>query len=460
MTTGQSKTIFGTVVHKYLSQSLIGICLTTMFIAPLKAQSTQILDPPPNSCGLSSSPPPILDQAQDIRDTRSVGPPEWGELENQCKINAVWQLAQEMSDLEPSPKPKHTAQDAADFQPTTQLNGEVVFALIYANGNRPTEVSTQPSLGSRLRLDIETSFTGEDQLRFRLQSTNLARLDDLFETNMARLAIQGEDQNQIELNRLDYSFPISDRTDLFIPIVGGSISDIADPLNPAFSSSGEGALSRFGQRNPLYRQGSGAGIGISHDLSDRTNLSAGYLSNAENLLPDQNTAAFAQLTVEPTDTTKLGLLYVYAFNGLDTGTGTQQANDPFEGQSDAISSHSVGLQATTNLTSQLVLSGWLGWTRAIATDLNTPDTDILNGALTLGYLDLLGEGNQAGLIIGYPPQLLNPEEPIATSLHLELFYKIQMNKQITVTPGIVVITNPEQSQSPLTIGVIRTTFRF
>ena len=436
-----------------------------------------------SSDSIACLPTPFTDVPQDLDDSRSAAlpafslqpnmgghpplvntlPPELGGRGDQCSITPVWQLAQKNSEFQPKPKSESRSQETIEFQPTTQLSGEVVFAFIYATGDHPTEDSSRPNLGSRLRLDLETSFTGEDQLRLRLQSTNVAGLDDVFETDMARLAIQGEDQSQVELSRLDYSFPIGENTKVFIPIVGGSISDIADPLNPLFSGSGQGAISRFGQRNPLYRQGGGAGIGVSHDLSDLINLSAGYLSDAENLLPDQNTVAFAQVTVEPTNTINLGLLYAYAFNGLDSGTGSEQANDPFDDQSDAIASHSVGLQASARLTPQLMLSGWAGWTRAIATDLpNTPEADILNWAVTLGYLDWLGEGNQLGLVVGYPPQTLAVQDQTASSLHLELSYKIQMKEYISITPGLIMVTNPETdpNRSSIITGAIRTTFRF
>jgi hypothetical protein len=385
-------------------------------------------------------------------------PPQSSEIKKLGRVTPVWQLEQAEPDVTVKTQPERQSNETPAFQPITRLRGEAVFAFIYATGDRSPEASFHPNFGSRLRLDLETSFTGEDQLRLRLQSTNVARLDDVFDTDRARLAIQGEDQGQVELSRLDYQFPLGDRTDLIIPIVGGSISDIADPLNPLLSSSGQGSLSRFGQRNPLYRQGGGTGLGIRHQVSDRLNLSWGYLSEAQNLLPDQNTVAFTQLTLAPTNTVSLGLLYIYAFNGLDTGTGSQLASDPFD--SDAISSHSVGLQASANITPQLVLSGWAGWTRAIATDLpHTPEADILNWAVILGYQDLLGEGNQAALVIGSPPEILNNATP--APLHVELSYKIQMNEHISVTPGLIIVTHPEEgAPASMITGVIRTTFRF
>lgn len=380
--------------------------------------------------------------------------PDASALGQQVPTTPVWKLAQPEVVLLPVNPDPQVSDSSRTIQPITKLSGEAVFSLLYPTGD--AEESTRVNLGNRIRLNIETSFSGEDQLRLRLQTVNVAELDEVFDTDLARLAIQGDDEDEFDLSRLDYRFPLGDRTTVTIPVVGGSVSDIADAINPVFDSSGNGSLSRFGQRNPIFRQGGGAGIGISHELNDQLNLSVGYLSNADNLLLDEDTVAFAQLAIEPTDTVNLGLLYSYGVNSLDTGTGTAIANDPFEGQSDAITSHSVGLQASANLTPDLVLSGWAGWTRAIATDLpDNPESDILNWAMTLGYLDFLGEGNQAGLVIGQPPQVLESQPP----LHVELSYKIQMQDYLTITPGIVV-TQSETPASPIVTGVIRSTFQF
>lgn len=381
-------------------------------------------------------------------------------------IIPVWQL--EATD---SPVPEIQeesvildSEEATDTVSKTELSGEAVFSGIQAAGDRPNSaVPIRPSFGNRIRLNIETSFSGEDRLRLRLQTTNIAELNEVFETDLARLSIQGDDQFQVSLSRLDYQFPIGDDTEVFVQAIGGSISDIADPLNPLFSSSSQGAISRFGQRNPLYRQGGSAGIGLSHDFSDRLNLSLGYLGDDQALFSDEASVAFAQLTLEPADPIRIGLLYTYGLNGLESGTGSQRANDPFADQSDAISAHSVGLQATAEITNQLTVSGWAGYTRATATDLpDQPQADILNWALTLGYSDLFRDRTLGGLIIGRPPHVMSSPHPTSPAWHLEVFYQIPMNEHITLAPGIVVIPNPEAdlNRSPIVVGTLRTFFHF
>ncbi len=62
--------------------------------------------------------------------------------------------------------------ESNQFSTTTKINGEIITYVGDAFGNS-ADSTNNPTLGSRLRLDFNTSFTGEDRLRTRLQSTNL-----------------------------------------------------------------------------------------------------------------------------------------------------------------------------------------------------------------------------------------------------------------------------------------------
>ncbi|HBE34131.1 MAG TPA: carbohydrate porin, partial [Cyanobacteria bacterium UBA11368] len=49
-----------------------------------------------------------------------------------------------------------------------------------------------------------------------------------------------------------------------------------------------------------------------------------------------------------------------------------------------------------------------------------------------------------------------------TTYHLEAFYRIQATNNISITPGVFVLLNPEHNDNNSTIyvGTIRTTFSF
>jgi opacity protein-like surface antigen len=366
------------------------------------------------------------------------------------------------------------------FSTTTKFTGEALFSLSgvgrtdKADG-RGDATDSNVTFSNRVRLNFDTSLTGKDRLRTRLQAGNIGRIDRAAGTDMARLAYQSDTGSEVEVSRLEYRAPLSKKATLYVSAVGGSLNDFANTFNPFLSGSGEGSVSRFGQRNPIYRIGGGAGAGVEYELNDTVTLSVGYLSaNANDPKQGLNQSAYsaiAQLSLEFSKTFGMGLTYVRSFNSLGTSTGSELANDPFDGESDAITADSFGFQAAIAPNKKMAIAGWAGFTRAKATDLEgNPRASVFNWALTFALPDLFKEGNLAGLVIGQPPKLTSNDFALDgevlkdknTSMHFEVFYRHRINDFISITPGIIFITNPEHNRdnNGIFIGTIRTTFSF
>ncbi|HAX76020.1 MAG TPA: carbohydrate porin [Cyanobacteria bacterium UBA11372] len=369
---------------------------------------------------------------------------------------------------------------AEPFSLTTKLTGQVVFAVSGVGDTERADGSGERTennitFGQRTRLNFDTSFTGKERLRTRIQASNISRLDRATGTNMARLSFQGDSGNEFELNRLSYRFTLGKKATILFEAVGGGLSDLAEPINPLFGSSSEGAISRFATRNPIYRQGGGSGVGMTYEFNDNVSLSLGYLAEAAKDprigISSGAYGAIAQLTFEPSKTAAIALTYVRSYNNINTGTGSDRANDPFDDESEAIAADSLGVQSSIEFAPNLTFAGWVGVTRATATDVpNNPQANILNWALTLAATDLIKEGSLAGLMIGVPPKVINNDfavngsdyEDADTSLQLEAFYRYPVMDNIAVTLGFLVVTNPEHNRDNDTIylGTLRTTFSF
>ncbi len=384
--------------------------------------------------------------------------------------------------------------EANQFSTTTKLNGEVIFGLAGimagddANGKDAEKTTV---LGSRVRLNFDTSFSGEDLLRTRLQVTNLGS----FSTNSTftpegelrfNAGPFGEASNTIALDALLYSFPLGSKTEVFLEANAGAPDDFTNTINPFFDGDGAtGALSNFATRNPIYYQVGGAGIGIRHQFGDRLELSLGYLAS-DPASPSQGSGLFngpygaiAQLTFTPTERLALGLTYINSY-GVTTGTGSNAANFPsrldyFGIDSEdvlPVSNNSYGIQASWQVSNHFAVGGWVGYTaqRTLSTlggRIDRGDMKIWNWAVTLAFPDLLKEGNLAGIIVGMEPKVTStstndlPEDK-DTSLHIEAFYQLKLNDNISVTPGLIWLTAPDHNNdnSDLLIGVVRTTFTF
>jgi len=77
---------------------------------------------------------------------------------------------------------------------------------------------------------------------------------------------------------------------------------------------------------------------------------------------------------------------------------------------------------------------------------------------------LLGIAGGIQPYLGNTNRFLGPFSPFFNKkpIHLEAFYKFQVNDFISITPGVIWILNPAQASftSDVVIGTIRTTFTF
>ncbi|KST67951.1 hypothetical protein BC008_31570 [Mastigocoleus testarum BC008] len=373
--------------------------------------------------------------------------------------------------------------EANQFSTTVKLSGEVIFALSGAFGEERADDSGEDiddniTLGSRTRLRLTTSFTGRDRLRLRLQARDTARLERATGTNMARLGFQGDNDNEVDLTELEYRFRLGRKTRVTIQARGGGIDDFTRELNPLIGDlqdSGTGATSRFGRKNPILRQGGDVGIGASYRFSDSLRLGLGFtIDDADD--PDSGITrspygAIVNLAFVPSRRFGMGFTYVRSFDSLDTNTGSRIADDPFDDFSESIIANSYGGEVTFSPSRNFTIGGWVGFTQATAKDLpGNPDADIFNYAISFAWADVGREGNVAGLIFGQSPKVMNNDFQIGgnefkdpdTSLHLEGFYTHRVNDNLSITPGLFVILNPEHNDDNDTIyvGTIRTTIEF
>jgi Carbohydrate-selective porin, OprB family len=360
----------------------------------------------------------------------------------------------------------------------TTISGEVLLTGVGVGGNPIEDEDNNDrriNAGYRARLNINTSFTGFDRLRIRLQKSDLPAVNRVTGSDMSRISHQGNTDGQVVLNRLEYRFPIDNNTELFATARGGNLANFGDPLNPHLDSSSEGTISRFGVRNPIYRQGRGSGFGLTHKLGTDFTVGLGYLADDANEIDrglfGGSYGAIAQITYKPNSQFGIGVNYIKSFNQLDTNTGSDRANDPFNDISNAIAADAFGVQSSIQISPNVYLGGWAGLTRAQAMDLpGNPTANIFNWAATLSLVDISGKDSLMGLIIGQPPKVTNNQftangasfsDP-DTSLHIEAFYRIPVAKNIATTVGMLVITNPDHDAANDTtyVGVVRTLFEF
>jgi Carbohydrate-selective porin, OprB family len=415
----------------------------------------------------------------------------------------------------------------ASFSTTTKLVGEGIINFGGYGGvpSTATRLENNNFFTNRLRLNFDTSFAGKDRLRSRIQARDNTSLSGgVTGTNMTRLGFDGGGagdggDNNSFLSLFQYDFPLSDQTKIRIATTGYEFNDNQPTLNPQLSSSANGAISRFGRFNPIFRlSGDGAAVNVSQKLGDELSLDVGYAvpgsgplaGNATaNLAPNNGffkgqNAILSQLTYAPSKEFSIAALYGRTYSNagnLMGATGSGAANNPFStaainsflpstgtapansalaaantnGGNGTYTANHYSFLATAKLGEGAILSGWAGFVEAAQT-VGGGTANISHYAATLAFPDFGAEGNVLGFVFGIPPKLNsrtiitnavtgatntttgNPD----TSYHLEAIYKIKLNDNMDITPGLLLITNPEHNSANPTeyVGTLRTTFRF
>ncbi|AIE73146.1 MULTISPECIES: iron uptake porin [unclassified Synechocystis] len=379
------------------------------------------------------------------------------------------------------------------FSTTTKLSGQVVMALggiVSGDKNNGTEaIARNTTLGYRSRLELNTSFRGDDDLFIRLSSGTLADYGPVAGTFQPVLGATEPEDGNLSNSVLYYTFPATENIRLWALAAGGAFDDFTNTVNILDGDGAFGALTSFGTRSPIYFLGEGTGAALQGTW-DRFQLSLGYLASTGND-PSQGEGLFnggygtiAQLNYDFSDNLTVALTYGHGYNTLDTGTGSQRSNfryftETTFGEAANTSHNAYGAALSWQLSDYFILGGWGGVTKARTLNaINFEDTsirrgslDIWNWAVTLAFPDIFKEDNLAGIIVGMQPwvsssSIVFPDDIATTdvdsSVYLEGFFQWAVNDNLSITPGIVVVPNADYNNAngTLVLGVIRTTFSF
>lgn len=388
-----------------------------------------------------------------------------------------------------------TAQLSANsFSTTTKLNAEVITAVTDTFGDRVGGNSDESNtiFGYRTRLNFETSFTGQDLLRTRLEFGNYGSIRDASgNTSMTRLNFDTNTNNDVIVPHILYRFPVSSAVTFTIGPAGVGYTDITDTLTPpTVADDSQGIPSLFGEYSPLYRRG-GGGAAMNWKIVEDLTLTLGYLAGRPNIATDANGLfdgtynALAQLAYYG-DWGAIGVAYSHGYapqNEVDLtgGTGSFLATQPF-GDNIAASHNIFALQGYYRISQRFNVHAWAGYINADAKNSGLSriadgrggnfvtnvsedsNADVWYGALGLTFPDVGGKGNLPGILVGLPPKVTfsDVRQDRDTSYHVEAFYRFQLNDYISMTPGFWVVFNPENDSRNDTqyVGVLRTSFDF
>jgi Carbohydrate-selective porin, OprB family/S-layer homology domain len=386
----------------------------------------------------------------------------------------------------------------SQFSTTTRLFGQAIFSV---QGTNSTDVDLFPRDGvperrgetnltfaNSVQLTLATSFTGRDLLLTGLSAGNLGSTASLVSTNIGRLGFESNTDNNLVISDLSYRFSLSNNLGVVVGTAGVNPVNTFRGISP-LEGSGDGAISLFGQRNPILGIGNGTGgIGFDWQISDRISLQGIYSAEIPGFAGNINQGglfggrwtAGAQLSLAPTNNIDVGVHYLYSHSPdglLGTGIGDSQLVSPFADPT-AFDTQAIGTTVAWRINPNLQLGGWGGFSSSQAVNLSG-SVETTNWLVFAAFPNLLRPGNLGGILVGQPPKITSSTLPEGfnfpnfsdggtaggrsdTSIHAELFYRAQLNDNIALTPGLFVIFNPDHNAAnePLVVGALRATFRF
>ncbi|NDJ25990.1 iron uptake porin [Nostoc sp. B(2019)] len=371
--------------------------------------------------------------------------------------------------------------EANQFSTTTKLVGEAIFAVTdnFGSGDDNNTV-----FQNRVRLDLQSSFTGRDTLHTRIAAGNAnpLALPNGTAEGLQTFNLSPSLDNSAFIDWLSYYFPIGN-SQVYLAATGGIHSDYVPTVNPYFEDfdGGNGALSTFASESPIYRIGGGAGVGFNLAFGGggtfKPSLTFGYLaSEANNPSPgsglfEGNYAALGQLNLNVGDRLTLAATYVHGYHGAGTPLFNAGGASPVVGTSQAnfvagsvggnpYVSNSFGLEAAFKPSEKLSISGFVLYSDITGFGAGD-DGEVWSYGLGVALPDFGKRGNVLGIFAGVQPYLgtVDSDKPY----HFEGFYKYRVTDNISITPGIIWLTNPGQSTAngdDAIIGTVRTTFNF
>jgi Carbohydrate-selective porin, OprB family/S-layer homology domain len=341
--------------------------------------------------------------------------------------------------------------EANQFSTTTKLKGETVF-LVGVPFDEDAAFSDQPLAGYRVRLNFDTSFTGDDLLRARLQSRDIDAFTGFGGLNWRIGSGTGDGVN---LSQLYYTFPLGDSVDITIAANGFADSDwVPSTISPL--DGNKGAITSFGLPSPYRFVPGGAGAGATVQLTDSLALSLSYASaEAERSTPgaglfNGDYGILGQLTYL---SKFFDAAVVYTNGYRSTGFTNAFAGPAVANTYGALVNFKFG---------KFQFGGNAAYTPITA--LSVGSYDVWSYQATVAVNDLGGKGNTLGILAGVAPYDSDVFVGVDDDNAFvgELFYRLKLSDNIAVTPGLIYIDNPgnNSANDATFVGAIRTVFSF
>ena len=389
--------------------------------------------------------------------------------------------------------------EAQQFSTTTKLSGEAIMSVQGANNNLTGNLTASPSstnifVSSRVRLDLNTSFTGSDLLKTRLEVGNgTANIPGTFNAGTttgttgvsSNIGFQtyGQDYTGLTggstftLAKLRYDFNLGDAR-----ISIGPVMHAYDHIDTNSYANNEAVdfASTFFINNPLlilingqtggagaafdFNPGKGAfslrglylaGNGSSPTRNGLTNTNGGLFGDAYQASGE---IEFAPKNANGDEPFVIKFTYTNgAVNNANINAGGVNAEFKFSKNIAIFGRYGFG-----TIDNRGVAAANAAYTKTLFNPSNTTTAGNLSPQsfmVGIAFPDLFKEGSMAAIAVGQP--FIDRSVGNQTQTNLEAFINFPVTNNIHITPDVQFIFNPNNTASAtIFVGTLRTVFSF
>ena len=354
--------------------------------------------------------------------------------------------------------------EAGAFSDTTSMDGKATFTLgaVDYTDDADAENATEAAMAwYSYTLNLNTSFTGDDNLYVRLKSGNGSEWANS-RTYGTYLSSNKANGDQIRVDKIWYQFPVGENNTVWVGpkienyYMHGTTPSLYKPVTKQFTLGGNGeAYGASTDTGAGWAYKADNGFAISSNVGTKSTTTAEDDSNT-GLLTDESRTSWATQIGYTKSNYSVSALLNLKYNGW---------SDTYYHTAD----HGVG--GNGNFTSL----GLRGWWRPDNTGTATPsvsvgfDTTEYDGApsntsnstayfVGLNWQDTFQADDKIGFAFGKPTT--NESESVDPFAY-EAYYSFKANDSITITPAVFGGTDRNGTAGADIFGaVLETTFRF
>ena len=335
--------------------------------------------------------------------------------------------------------------EAGVFSSTTKLSGTTTFVMGGVDGVSGSEAVT---FNYDTKLDLDSSFTGEDLLKTRIRTGNFTSTDPFGASGSAALEVASSTDDALNIDRAYYQFPVGES---LTATVGAKVrqDDMLGVWPSAYPSDSVLDVLTYAGANSAYNLSEGAGAGITYA---KDNLSASLLFVSD----EANDASQGTLTEQGSDDMTAQVawdggnwLLAAAYTTSDGGNTTSSAS--------ASDFDAYGISGVYNLDNGISLNAGYGWSSPDKEDDANNIEDTTTWSIGVVWSDLGAEGNNLGIAYG-TAEAHRDDSGYDDPMAYEIYYSMAVSDNVTVTPAYFNIER--DGADDVSGALVKTTFTF